>query len=268
MATNKHFIADANYVKDYKKIGNMAKTGVVQWGTASNPDLTDWTDTSEAGNTNTVIAELDGHKNVLEQDDQSDAGNCDTYLSFSAQTTGTVEGWFRTTDNTKNSYIRFGNATSSSYISIFISTGNFNYTDGSPHVIVACANDTWYHYKLTFDTTGTWSIIINGTSYGPYAYDGSPANFTKLTLITSTANSAWQTYHDGLGFSWDGYKSSSGYQTQLFEGFKQLPTTKGGFVSTKYISGIAYDLNQTVELAASNATPHAWIKSIIDTSKS
>ena len=72
-------------------------------------------------------------------------------------------------------------------------------------------------------------------------------------------------YVNGLGFSWDGYVSGSGCNTHLFEGFRMLPTTKGGFYDTVYTSGIGIDLNQVVDITASNATPHAWIKSIIDT---
>jgi len=53
--------------------------------------------------------------------------------------------------------------------------------------------------------------------------------------------------------------------TLIFQGTVQSKVSNGGIWTTTYSSGIADDLNTVVTIAAVNATPHAWIKSIIDT---
>ena len=61
------------------------------------------------------------------------------------------------------------------------------------------------------------------------------------------------------------YIFSESDDTQAFEGFKDKSTSKAGYWETQYIHPLAYDLSTPVYIAATNATPHAYIKSLIDT---
>jgi len=88
---------------DYKTGVN----GVVQWGTAANPDLGDWTNT-EGDSSNTIVANLDGHRNV-QYIQQVTAGYTSHNFSESRDS-GTVEFWFYAESNAKQHQIQINDA--------------------------------------------------------------------------------------------------------------------------------------------------------------
>ena len=65
--------------------------GVVDWGTASNPDLSAWVDTSGVNCNVSIADEIDGHKNVMKLDDQSSSTRWQIKKVFDHETSGTVE---------------------------------------------------------------------------------------------------------------------------------------------------------------------------------
>ena len=63
----------------------------------------------------------------------------------------------------------------------------------------------------------------------------------------------------------DYYIFSESDSTQAYEGFKGKHETDGGWFMTPIIHPLAYDLATKVYIAATNSTPHAYIKNVIDT---
>ena len=63
----------------------------------------------------------------------------------------------------------------------------------------------------------------------------------------------------------DYYIFSESDGTQAYEGFKGKHTTDGGWYHTPIIHPAQYDMAIKVYIAATNATPHAYLKSLIDT---
>lgn len=63
----------------------------------------------------------------------------------------------------------------------------------------------------------------------------------------------------------DYYIFSESDETQAYEGFKGKHETDGGWYMTPIIHPLAFDLTTKVYIAATNATPHAYLKTMIDT---
>jgi len=61
------------------------------------------------------------------------------------------------------------------------------------------------------------------------------------------------------------YIFSEADSTQAFEGFKGHSESKSGYWVTEYDHPLKFDLMQKVFVAATNATPHAYLKNIMDT---
>ena len=61
------------------------------------------------------------------------------------------------------------------------------------------------------------------------------------------------------------YIFSEADSTQAFEGFKGHSESKSGYWVTEYDHPLKFDLMQKVFVAATNATPHAYLKFIMDT---
>ena len=107
-------------------------------------------DNSGAGCSANIEEEIDEHRNVLEMADNSGEYSNVQHILDSAQTSGSVEVWLRTTDTNKYSVFTLrSSAQQGSFISI--SNDKFQYYDGSYHDICAAANNTWYHIRVDFE---------------------------------------------------------------------------------------------------------------------
>lgn len=221
--------------RDYKKVylSNLNENlpGVVQFqDNNGNDDLSAWTDTSGADCAVSIVESVDGHRNVMELDDQSGVARIDTKIDFSAaQANGFIELFLDLTDTDKITQI-FVQSSASSVINIGvgITNGWLSYYDGSWHTIVAVVVSNPYHLKITFEcgsggydglAADKFNIYVDGTQYGSYDFDLAVASVSNIRFLTNTANSGYQTYIDGLGFSWDSYVSGSNKKINAYVGF-------------------------------------------------
>ncbi len=189
---------------DYKLEGTLQtpKTGVAQWGTADNPDLSAWT---IEGNVS-IVDDEDGHLNPMriycyDTTDEKAA------VSFSESATGFIEFFFKdqVAQNRFQMSVTDGAATTHS-LNFRTNSGYFQQNGVN---IVAYTIDTWYRILLTWDTSSTWSVTINGTAYTGYAFQGTPTlmdHFWCYYSDVSFGNSIM--FIDAVGISVNGYVNS------------------------------------------------------------
>ena len=213
--------------RDYKKVYltniNENLAGVVQFQDRNgNDDLSAFTLSTPTDTSITVIGLKNGRKNRLRLLDESGANLLTVLLPISnTATTGFYEFHVMSEDlginSTRMDFILYDGSTSH-MLEFEIFDGNFTYYDGSRHTIVAITYNVEYNIKITFDTGGTWSVEINGISYGPFGYVGTPSIFDNFYIRTNNGRTA-DIYFDSLGFSWDGFVSGSTKKINAFIGY-------------------------------------------------
>ncbi|MFX1476671.1 MAG: hypothetical protein ACFFCI_00940 [Promethearchaeota archaeon] len=167
---------------------------------------TDWT-VYETGGTVNVIADLDGHSQIVEL---HDTGTYVEMYNAISQTSGTIEAWIRTSDATYTNlfYITDDNNGGGTENGVWMGIDHekIYYYDGSSHDIMDASDDTWYHIKIQFDTTD-WHLWVDGVSKdGGAGYNlyGSVSSFTEVEFLTWTSDANYYYYVDAVGYSWDG----------------------------------------------------------------
>ncbi|MFX1257866.1 MAG: hypothetical protein ACFFAN_08410 [Promethearchaeota archaeon] len=165
-----------------------------------------FTDISQGITAMTVVESEDGHNKVLKLTDNDGSNGAGLELNFSAQTSGTVEFWWKTTDTTNITQISFNNASSIAgpVLSIHVTYGRWAYYDGSYHRLGACKNNRWYHHKINFNCSNNmYEWYIDGY---PYSLDVPFYNDISSIVqmqISSYADAKVTNYFDAIGFSWD-----------------------------------------------------------------
>jgi|GEM_PF-5572016 len=194
---------------DYKK----GVKGVVNWGTAANPDLTVGTDTSDSDCSVSIVESVDGHKNVMQLYDNSSSGDCEFTIDFPAQTSGTISFWVRGDDISKgfDFYLLAPNYAAGPQFGVNAGSSYFNYYDsGWTSTGVAASDNKWYHFMIVFNcSTDTYQWYIGGILAGTYNFANSLDSIGKLRLSTFISSSNYKIYIDAIGFSWDGYTARS-----------------------------------------------------------
>ena len=196
----------------------LAKNDMIYPGTYNFKDEADGdvpafitTNSNGASCTSVIIAVQNGHRKVLELDDQNGAAKCDVFHAFTAQESGTIEYFHETDDITKESNFVL-NSAGTQGLTIGIGASNIRYHDGAWHNIVAAANNTIYHMKVDFEcgagayeglAADTFYITINGTRYGPYNFRNVVTSLDNIRLNTANGDTGYKTYFDAFGFSWD-----------------------------------------------------------------
>ena len=153
-----------------------------------------WTTNNGAGCTTTVITSLDGHRKVLQLYDNNGATKYDIEIDFdSAQTSGTIELWFHTTDNTLDHILQLLQADNTIAIQVDL------------NAIAGVGDDTTYHYKIKFDCApDTYDHTLNGTSIAMgVAFTNVVTNIITIKFIGTNADSGYYNYIDAIGYSWD-----------------------------------------------------------------
>jgi hypothetical protein len=215
-----------------------------------------WNDVNDINCSSYIVNEIDGHNKVLKIEDNSPVGNVGFTLPFDSKTSGSFEYWVRTEQSSLKSYF-YG--LGSSYLYFYITGGNFAYFDGTAHTIVACANDIWYHLRISF-TTDSWYVWINGVEYGPYLYGngGSITYLNGFSLVSSVANSEWCWYIDALDFSWaDGYYEGRNQELNTSEDlwcWEAFPEWEGGHYQRTIDWGTAENPDLTSEISTTTST--------------
>ena len=164
------------------------------------------TDVSGTDCTVTVIASLDGHRKVLQFYDNHGVNYAEAYIAFSSgQTSGTVEIWCRTSDNTKRSYIALENQDDNYSVQLYFDNGNVYSWDGAAsHDHGDFVANIWYHYRIVFDcATDTFDLYQNGILLDSgIDFNNNATTLDKMTLRTHTDTDFYM-YYDAIGFSWD-----------------------------------------------------------------
>lgn len=158
----------------------------------------------DAGCSLQVIGEIDGHKNVVEFDDQSNTGRAEFIIENSYwAASNTFEFYWRVTD--ASNYFACGiYYNSPNQRAIFkIESDKFQYFDGTYYDVGFTASDnTWYHIKV-IHTVANWYLYIDGMEYGPFGYQAAGGIMNGYHFVTSGVATNYKGYIDALGFNAD-----------------------------------------------------------------
>ena len=186
-----------------------------------------------------IIAELDGHKNVVELDTITPAGNISLALSFSAQASGTIELWMGSADVTKSNvgvFITDNASTPIGYVAIGINSGKLSVSDltlggfGSAVNVCDVVSSTLYHVRIVFNCTAqSYTVYAGGSSQTTVLANTN--SITKVVLWAYRPENGNIGYFDAIDFSW-----ASGY----YEG-RNLTTIRTWH--TLYSLGWTYNSN-------------------------
>ncbi|MFW9819840.1 MAG: hypothetical protein ACFFE5_09540, partial [Candidatus Thorarchaeota archaeon] len=166
----------------------------------------------ETGGPIQVVSELDGHKNVLEIQDNDGTFRSDVYQTFSSpQISGEIEFWWRIQSSAHHN-VRIRNGTTdgtSEVVQIRArdATMEYQYYNGSTwHAICNYQDLSWHHIRIRFDLAQGWDIWVDGDlkSSGSYEYSfaNSLASVNNLQFATGTLMQHDQ-WIDAVGYSWD-----------------------------------------------------------------
>lgn len=163
-----------------------------------------------------VIAELDGHNEVLKSYDASVSNRFDWYHEFPEQDYGSIEYWVRITDATDRLDFRFYNTGGAAYAmgTITIISEKWRYYDGAdkdlPNV-GGVLDNTWYHVLIHFECTAgsyqglaqwKWKAIVDGIDSGELSFTANNKP-VRLRCLSQTLSHTFDAYLDAIGYSWD-----------------------------------------------------------------
>ncbi|KKK45836.1 hypothetical protein LCGC14_0485460 [marine sediment metagenome] len=171
---------------------------------------TGWT-TSEIGESSVqVISSLGEHEHVVSIYDAYESHTAWIKDTFSTQTEGTIELWFRTSDISQPISIEL--AGTGGGLKLYFKDSKLQYYDTAYHDIdISIASNTWYHIAFEFyvssggDGTDDWHLRINGklTTLDGYEYYNNPTNIFQILVKSSSASADYYSYVDAVGYSWD-----------------------------------------------------------------
>ncbi len=166
----------------------------------------------ESGGPIRVLSEVDGHKKVVEINDNDGTFRSYAYQTFtSPQSSGEIELWWRL-ESTQHHNVRVRSGTTvstSEAIAIRArdATMEYQYYDGSSwHVICNYQDLTWHHVRIKFDLAQGWDLWLDGILQSSGSYEFSFANthatVDNLQFDTGTLMQKDQ-WFDAVGYSWD-----------------------------------------------------------------
>lgn len=161
--------------------------------------------TVDTDTTASIISQLDGHSEILEIYDNDATNVVIIKNNFLNQSNGIIEFWIRTTDITKESYIRlYENDLGIIAINLGIIGSQIKeFSSGSWNDIVAILNNEWYHISVDFDcTTDIYDIYVNGIIYNNKPFRNNVDFINQMYIASKFADSNYFTYYDAIGYSW------------------------------------------------------------------
>ncbi len=164
-----------------------------------------WTENNDPGCTVSVISEVNSHKKVMQLYDGNITGRAISINQWGLNVTaGSAEWYWRTSSPTSSNYYRFFD--NDSWVIYFVNFwGDFQYWDGSYHLITTSVHNQWYHIKVDWISTG-WQVWIDGVLYGSgYSYTfASPMNdgLDRLEFHTIDIYTNFYNYYDAVDYSW------------------------------------------------------------------
>ncbi len=159
---------------------------------------------SEDGMYGKIVDDLDGHRDVLEYYDG--AATCKGAVRYDLRRAeGTVEFWFRVTDDSAKDYEISLNSETNFVIHLHFNYGSLEYYDGVWNPITSYSANRWYHFRIDFDLSSYWNLYIDGELQGDgvYGYQSSAEVVTRFVIATDYIYSDFSFYLDALSFSWD-----------------------------------------------------------------
>ncbi|MFX1481117.1 MAG: hypothetical protein ACFFCI_23800, partial [Promethearchaeota archaeon] len=184
----------------------------------TNPD--GFTTNEPTGTYIQVLSELDGHKNVVEINDQNNAAGYPgiKQYSFFPKTYGTIELWLRF-NSTTGVLALVSRDTSGDVVALNlrVEAGKWKYSVSGtsynvPNVAHPQAN-TWYHIRIDFRCQGAPSYLgisedryvatINGIGSGELEHGNTGMADYQFFDVGSTDTAEMKAWVDAIGFSWD-----------------------------------------------------------------
>jgi len=157
-----------------------------------------------------ISGEFNSHKKFLNLTDDSDTNSVSIYNSFSQQTSGAIEFWFKTTDHTKVHYIQIQGISylHSIYMGLLWTAGDgtqFYYHNGTNWIPMGFlpANNIWYHFKYVFDVNDVWSFYMNDEHKVDGTYRGTPTYLKNIGFQGYSSHEGYSMYIDALSYSWE-----------------------------------------------------------------
>ena len=168
-----------------------------------------WVDITGTGYTIEVIEEKYGHKKVVELSDNTGTNNPIFMKYFTPyQTTGTIEFWLATTNAEKGTVLSFQDPSLHVAFQVEIDDDKIKFLyQGHQYLEYVMENDQWRHVRIDFncitDKVTFWldqnqlGLALN--FYTAIDYIG------KFFISTNYGDSAYSSYIDAFGYSWDPY---------------------------------------------------------------
>lgn len=194
---------------DYK--GTPRIPGVDDWGTPENPEL-NFSDESIGDGYIAVIAEKNGHDHPLYFYSGASGSYVKAIFDVSGSpTSGVFDLWICNLDRNDIFFLDIRDD-GNNLLRIGWRSGDIQYYASSTYTtIYTPSDDTWFHWSIIFDLSGTWSLIVDGTTqYGPYSYQGTPTSINDFLFISNATFSVdGEMWVDSICATWNGYPYGS-----------------------------------------------------------
>jgi hypothetical protein len=171
----------------------------------------DWTDESYGPTWFKVIANEDGHNNVLQLYDTT-GGDPYAIKAIGNKESGTVEFWMKNVNMNEKAYFAPRIGTTQLFRVLLADNKVIVLTQGSTaYDLAAAAADTWHHFSVDFECgTGGYKglgqdefyVTYSGTRYGPYNF-WNGASSAENIAFSGFYGSGNYYYVDAVGYSWD-----------------------------------------------------------------
>jgi hypothetical protein len=170
-----------------------------------------WTITENGNGAVQVLSSLGGHNSVVEMYSGTSFSSSGISQSFSGQTSGEVQYYYRITNSNIRSNLYLESASIDNAITFYVDNGNFLAEDDlSTRTLTACSNNQWYHIRVGFNivnATHGWYVFIDGTRYPTAGYYGwynpaSPATISHIWFLEGLFETPTTVYVDAVDYSW------------------------------------------------------------------
>ncbi|KKK80618.1 hypothetical protein LCGC14_2821690, partial [marine sediment metagenome] len=152
-----------------------------------------------------ISGEFNSHKKILNLTDYSTINDIEVYNTFSDQTTGTIEFYWKTTDITDYSWFNLRSGTTVGP-NLAIIASEYKYFDGAYQGTgVIPINNVWDHHKIEFDTTtDTFDWYINDILIVDNGdFQNVLVSVDNIFIHTYTGDDDYSVYFDAISYSWD-----------------------------------------------------------------
>ena len=167
---------------------------------------TGWIINNDASCTTTIIDSLDGHRKVLQLDDQNAAGQCIIYKALGIVIADSVHEYYITKDSIAANTVVFIilKEGGTNIVLLRLIENDLQYNDGAwKNLKLNClTTNTFIHIKIICDdTANTFDCYINGILEGAdLGYNNnSTAGINRLSMETAGGSTGFKVYFDAYG---------------------------------------------------------------------